>query len=120
MSASKWILLYGNSVILGSIEASLRRISQFEVTTLASPQLEAQQIDKVKPDLVFFDLEGAHTEAVFSLLKAYPTLLLVGVSPGANLVRVWHSQQRQGISMQDLIELINSGDFSRLEGAHVP
>jgi hypothetical protein len=108
MQETRRILLYGNSLILAPIGARLRSVSQFEVTTLAPMQLEPQQVDNVKPDLVLFDLEGPHTEAVFSLLKSDPALVLIGISPDINLVKVWHSQQIQDISMQDLIELIKS------------
>jgi hypothetical protein len=108
VKANRQILLYGNSVILGSISASLRRCSQFEVTTLASPLQNSQWFDTVKPDIVLFDLEAPQTEAPFFLLKTHPALVLIGISPGTNLVRVWNNQQLQDISMQGLLELINS------------
>jgi hypothetical protein len=56
-----------------------------------------------------FDLEAHHTETVFFGLKTNPALLLIDVSSGTNLVRVWNSQQLWGMSMQDLIELIGMG-----------
>jgi hypothetical protein len=110
MSVNQQIFLYGNSVILGSIGASLRRCSQFDVTTIATPLQEAQTFDNPKPNIVLFDLEAPHIEAVFFLLKTNPTLLLIGVSPGINLVQIWHSQQLQGISMHGLIEMIKNTD----------
>ena len=45
-------------------------------------------------------------EAVFSLLKADPALLLIGVGPGINLVNVWSGRQLRELSMQGLIDLI--------------
>lgn len=33
----------------------------------------------------------------------------VGISPGTNIVQVWHIQQIQGVSIQGLIELIGMG-----------
>jgi hypothetical protein len=108
MKANRRIFLYGNSVILGSIGSSLQRCSQFEVTTLPTPLQETQAFDNAKPDIVLFDLEAPHTEAVFFLLKTNPALLLIGISPGINLVQVWHSQQMHGVSMQGLIELLKN------------
>jgi len=102
------ILLYGNSVILGTIGASLRACSGFEVTPLKTPLPDAQVLDHAKPDILFFDLEAPHTEAVFSLLKTNPTLHLIGVSPGINLVDVWSGRQLRDLSMQSLLELIKS------------
>lgn len=106
MNANRRILLYGNSVILGSIGAGLRRCSQLEVTTLATPLNEAQGFDAIQPNIVLFDLEAPHTEAPFFLLKTHPALVLIGISPDTNLVRVWNSRQLRETSMQDLLELI--------------
>jgi hypothetical protein len=106
MSANQRIFLYGNSVILGSIGASLRRCSQFDVTMLATPLQEALSFDTLKPDILLFDLEAPYAEDVFFLMKTNPALLLIGISPGTNIVQVWRSQQMHEISMQDLIELI--------------
>ena len=106
MKVSRRILLYGNSVILGAIGASLRRCSQFEVTTMASPLQKMQKLDAVNPDILLFDLETIHTEAVFSKLKTNPSLLLVGISPDINLVKIWSGRQVRELSTQDLLELI--------------
>jgi len=106
VKVNRRILLYGNSVILGAIGASLRRCSQFEVTTLASPLQKMQKLDAVNPDILLFDLETIHTEAVFSELKTNPSLLLVGISPDINLVKIWSGRQVRELSTQDLLELI--------------
>jgi hypothetical protein len=106
MNVKQRVFLYGNSVILGSISASLQRCSQFDVTTLATPLQKAQAFDNANPDIILFDLEAPHTEAVFFLLKTNPALLLIGISPDTNLVRVWNSQQLRGMSIQGLLELI--------------
>ncbi len=108
MKSNRRILLYGNSVILGSIGAILRRCSHFQVTMLATPLQETQALDHVKPDILLFDLEAPHTEAAFFLLKTNPDLVLIGISPDINLVRVWNGQNLRGMSMQDLLELIRS------------
>jgi hypothetical protein len=103
---TRQILLYGNSLILGSIGASLRRCSQFEVTTMASPLQKMQKLNALNPDILLFDLETIHTEAVFSKLKTNPNLLLIGISPDINLVKIWSGRQVRELSTQDLLELI--------------
>jgi hypothetical protein len=108
VKVSRRILLYGNSLILGSIGASLRRCPQFEVTTLKPPLQEAQAFNNVKPDILLFDLESPPTEAVFSLLKVNSTLLMVGINPDINLIQVWSGRQLRGMSMQSLIELLEN------------
>jgi hypothetical protein len=102
------ILLYGSSLILGAIGASLRRCSQFEVTTLAPTPQEMQDFDSLNPDIILFDLETTHSEAVFLKLKTHPTLLLIGISPDINLVKIWSGRQVRELSTQSLLELIKS------------
>jgi hypothetical protein len=103
------ILLYGNSVILGSVGASLQRSSQFEVTKLAPPLEEALKRNTEKPDILLFDLETTPAEAVFSFLESDPGLLLIGISPDINLVKVWSIKELREVSMGDLLEVITSG-----------
>jgi len=105
---NRQILLYGNSLIIGSIGASLRRLSQFEVTALVPPLQKMQDLDSLKPDVIIFDLETTHSEAVFSMLKTHPGLLLVGISPDINLVKIWSGRQLRELSTQSLLELITS------------
>jgi hypothetical protein len=104
------ILLYGNSIIIGTIGASLRRCSHYDVIAIAQ---EAQEIDASKLDMVLFDLEGPCTESVFSLLKTNPNLVLIGVSPDTNMVKLWSGRQLRELSTQDLIEVIN-GELNNL------
>jgi len=103
---NRQILFYGNSVILGSIGASLRQCHRFDFTTLAPPLPEDNALCTINPDVVLFDLDASTTEPVFDLLKTNPALVLIGVSPGSNVVRIWNTQQLQEISMQDLLELL--------------
>ncbi len=108
MRARRRILIYGNSVILGAIGASLSGSSEFEVKTLNLPQPGAHVLDNVKPDVLLFDLESPHSEAAYSLLATNPRLLLIGISPGVNLVKIWSGRQVRELSTQRLLELIKS------------
>ena len=108
MEKNKRILLYGNSVILGTIGISLGLYSQFEVTTLLPPLQEAQKHDAANKDIILFDLETTRPEAALSLIEINPTLQLIGVSPGTNLVKVWSMRELHEVSMGDLLEVIKS------------
>lgn len=110
MKAKRRILFYGNSVILGSIGASLQRSGQFEVTKLVPSLDESLKLKTEKPEILLFDLESPHTEAVFSYLESNPGLLLIGLSPDINLVQVWSGLEFRELSTQSLLELINGED----------
>ncbi len=107
MKVSRRILLYGNSMILGTLGASLVHCPQFEVTTLTPAQEQDQELAALSPDVILFDLEASHPEAAFSLLKSHPNLLLIGISPDTNLIKMWAGRQMQELSTAGLLEIIN-------------
>ncbi len=99
------IVLYGNSVIVGTVGASLQRSHQYKVV----PMLPSQQneLEATAPDVVVFDLEAARPEAAFSMLETRPDLKLIGISPDNNLVRIWSGKQLRELSTKDLLDVIN-------------
>jgi hypothetical protein len=101
------ICIYGNSVILGTLGLNLRLCPGFAVTSLNPSPTDGQELEDLKPDVIFFDLEGSHPQAALSLLEIHPELLLIGVSPDNNLIKVWSGRQIQEISTQGLFEMIN-------------
>ena len=108
MKARKRIYLYGNSVILGTIGASLSRFSEYEVVTLKVPSENAQNLAAFVPDVLVFDSDATRTEEVFSFLKINPAMLLIGISPDINRVKVWSTRELQEATMQDLLGLIKN------------
>lgn len=108
MKTTKRILLYGYSLILGTIGASLRLYPQFDVATLIPLQQETQHVDAAETDALLFDLATTRPESVFPLLGTNPTLQLIGISPDTNLIRVWSTMELREVSMGDLIRVIES------------
>ena len=100
------VILFGNSVILGTIGSSLRQRPQFEVTTLAPPFPAVEELAGMAPDIVLFDLHGTRPEAAFALLESCPSLLLVGVSSERNEVTIWSGQHLTELSTQELVQTI--------------
>ena len=101
------ICIYGNSVILGTLGLNLRTYPQFELTNLVPPWPDRLHLEELKPDVIFFDLEAEHPEAAFSMLDCHPDMLIIGISPDSNLVKVWTGRQIRKISTQGLLEMIN-------------
>ena len=108
MKVRQRILLYGNSLILGTIGVSLGRNSQFEVIKRLPLLQETQKVDAAKTDIILFDLETTPPEAVLSLLEINPALQLIGISPDINLIKVWSVRELREASMQDLLQVIKS------------
>ena len=94
------------SLILGALGESLRRSGQFDLTSLALPE-DVKELEPKKPDAILFDLETPHMESIFSLSESYSKLLLVGISPDTNIVKMWVGRQMRELSMQSLLAVIN-------------
>jgi hypothetical protein len=99
------IVLYGTSVIVGTVGANLRRSPKYEVFSLFPAQ--QSELEVMAPDVVLFDLEAVRPKAAFSLLESHPGLMLVGISPDNNIVKVWSSRQLRELSTQDLMGVID-------------
>ena len=100
------VILFGKSVILGTVGASLRQQPGFEVLPLAPPFPSVEELQTLAPDIILFDLEASRPETAFSLLERCPGLLLVGVSPERNEVTMWSGQQFCELSTQELVQAI--------------
>lgn len=106
VDVSRRVLLYGNSIILGSIGSGLRRSDRLEVTACDSPPGDPALLDSLQPDIVLFDSEATRAEALLPFLESHPSMLLIGVSPDVNLVKVWSGRQLREMSLVELTEII--------------
>ena len=109
MSQQKSVLLYGNSVILGCVGASLERAGGFDLTYLSAPLPGPSELEALSPDVILFDAENGQSDPAFSLLKKRPDLLLFSIDPDGNLVRLWSGRQYQELSTAELTGLIEAG-----------
>lgn len=108
MKASKRILLYGNSVVLGTIGASLNRFCEYEVVTLKLPQKESIWLGPAIIDILIFDSQRTRPEEVMCFLRANSALLLIGIDPDVNQVQLWSGRQIRELSTQGLLKLLNN------------
>jgi len=106
------VVLYGKSVILGTLRASFQRYPDLEVLSLSPPFPSAQELGALAPDVILFDMETGRPEAAFSLLGTCPGLLLIGVDPSTNQALLWSGRQLRELSTQDLVKLMNEGEPS--------
>ncbi len=100
------VILYGQSVILGTVGASLQKNPRFEVIPLSAPYPDAHQLEEMAPDAILFDLESARPADAFAMLATRPGLQLIGIDPDRNQVLVWSGQQLRELSSQELVKVI--------------
>ncbi|MBN1630425.1 MAG: hypothetical protein JW990_11720 [Thermoleophilia bacterium] len=106
MSRRTRILLYGDSLVLGSVGATLQKWPEFEVISLSPALPGLADVEAWAPDAVLFDVETTRPEAVLLLLETRPSLLLLGLSPDENVVRLWSARQLREVSCKELKEVI--------------
>ena len=115
MEKRQRIFILGNSLILGALGESLRRSGHFDLTSLEIPE-DVNVLEPMKPDAIVFDLESPAKESIFSLSERCSKLLLVGVSPDTNIVKVWIGRQLKELSMQGLLTMIDDQLHASLVG----
>lgn len=100
------VLLYGDSLILDSVWALLQNWRGFEVISRSPALPDLAEVETLAPDAVLFDVETTRPEAVFPLLETQPGLLLLGISPDGNVIRLWSGRQLRELSSKELKDVI--------------
>jgi hypothetical protein len=104
------VLLYGKSVILGTLEVSLKRYPQMKICVLSAPFPTIEELKALAPDVILFDVAAPRPEAAFALLETYPGLLLIGVDSSRDEMLVLSSHPAQALAVQDLVNIIRQRD----------
>jgi hypothetical protein len=115
MEKRRRVILYGKSVIVSSVGASLRDVPGLEIIPLAPPLPEGKELEALAPDAIIFDLDAAHPDAALSLLRQRPGLVLVGVDPASDKLIVVTAHQRRAVAAADLLEVIDRETETRAE-----
>jgi hypothetical protein len=112
MEKRQRIILYGDSIILSGMRASLNAYPGLEVIVLDQPLAKpSEEIHAFNPTAVIFDLGSVQPDFPSSLLQQ-PNLLLVGIAPDTNQALVWSGQQTTATATADLIKIIQKGSGS--------
>jgi hypothetical protein len=107
MNERQRVLLYGRSVILGTVGASLEGHPHLEVIALSSPLPAVPELAALAPDVVIFDIDAARPEPALSLLEARPSLLLIGIDPESEQLLVLSGLPRDALTIDDLVRVID-------------
>ena len=117
MDQLRTIVLYGASLSVAAIGASLEGRPGWQVTHLDSVSPDAaQSLRRAHPDVVLFDLAAAQPEAAISLLKELPDLLLIGVDLANHQALVLSGEQPHVYTSDDFVRLIEAQSVSGPNG----
>jgi hypothetical protein len=104
------VLLYGDSLVLAGMQASLKTYPSLKVMCLnAQPGADAQALCALDPAVIIFDLAAVTPDFPFALLREQPHLLLIGIDPAGDKLLVLSGQQAHSFTTNDLLQVIETG-----------
>ncbi len=112
MEKRRRVAVYGNSLHMAGIVASLKADTTLEVlcADLDSPNAR-QSLDENDLAAIVFDLGDPPLRLGFTLLRDRPCLLLIGVDSSRDEMLVLSSHPAQALSMADLVRVIHQTEF---------
>jgi hypothetical protein len=109
MEQRRLIVLFGDSLLMDAVEASLADRPEIDLVRVRSAILEFEKrVKSLSPDLVIFDFDTIHSQFVIPLLRARPDVPLVGLDFDANQVVVLSGQAYTTRTAQELARLIQT------------
>ncbi len=119
MAEPQRVILYGDSVLLAGVQASLSLSPNLEIITLEElPADWVAILYELHPSAIIFDLRSTRPELPLAILRQ-PNLVLIGIDPDNAGTLVVSSHPTQARSTDDLIDLIRPRDpiSNDVEGA---
>jgi hypothetical protein len=108
MEKRRRVAVYGNSLNIALIVASLKADSTLEVIGVDLDSPEARQsLDENDLAAIVFDLSDPPMRLDVTLLRDRPGLLLIGVDPSRDEMLVLSSHPAQALNMADLVSVIH-------------
>jgi len=104
------VVLYGNSLFLAGVEASLTDRTGLEVSRLEANLPDVQErLNALGPDVVILDMAESNAEFALTILREHPGLPLIGLDLSKNnQVLVLSGQEREAFTAHDLTAVILS------------
>ncbi len=97
-------MLYGNSLILSGLQASLRTCPELEVIALDGPVTETELLAP-NPSVMIFDMGAVQPELLLAQMQAQPGLLLIGIDTESHEVLLT-GQAARSISLEQITQLV--------------
>ncbi len=100
------VILYGRSVILGTLSASLGDYSGLEIVQLSPPLPAPHELAALGAQVILFDLNAVSADFPFTLLREQPDLLLIGLDAAGDRLLVLSGQQAHALTTTELVQVI--------------
>ena len=98
------IILYGDSLLLDSLEASLRRDGEYALLRLSAVHLPTQLSD-IAPGTIIYDYQQVEISELYQLLANYPGWQLMGMISSEDFW-IMRSEKRKAPSLNEMVDFI--------------
>lgn len=100
------VILYGVSLLLEGVRASLKSCPDIDLWVLDPAQGNTiEAVREICPAVFVFDLGTIQVDFQLSLLRL-PGLLLVGIDPETHQALVWSGQRESAADSFDLVDIV--------------
>ncbi|MBN2393254.1 MAG: hypothetical protein JXR84_21165 [Anaerolineae bacterium] len=108
------IVLFGDSLLMDGVEASLADQQELDVIRVdATINNVAQHLQTIAPDLVIFDLDLPFSSQIVPLLQERPGIPFIGLDAQCSEVIALSSQHYTALSANDLVKVIQKQTTTR-------
>jgi hypothetical protein len=116
MAEQQRVLVYGDSVLLAGVQASLSAFPDLEIVSLEElPADWVAILHELHPSVILFDLGGASPDLPLAILRQ-PNLRVIGIGPDNGGTLVLSSHPAQTLSAQELLNVMRDGTQPCAEG----
>jgi hypothetical protein len=108
MMQTKKVVLYGSSLFIVGLEASLVAVPGLDIQ-----RVEAQRDDSLDrlraaaPEVIIVEQGGAPADQAFTLLKEFPGVVLIGLDLESDQLLVLSVHQQASQAVADLVQVIH-------------
>ncbi len=104
------VLIYGNSLVLAGMRASLEACTGLEVIVLDEPAAEAE-LRAPDVSVVIYDMNAIQSEFLLNQMHAQPDLLLIGIDPESHEVLL-AGQKAGSIALEQILPVVRGREKS--------
>ena len=103
------LALCGESLLIESIEASLKGRDGMEIVLLDTSRPDAiQALDKLSPDIIVFDLTPSQLSCILPFLQTHTDVVLIGLDIASDLALFLSAEWRRLPTVADLMQVIEA------------
>jgi hypothetical protein len=109
----KRVVLYGKSLVMSTIGASLQDCPDIQLLQVDPSTTDVQDhLRRLQPDVVILDQAAIQPDFSVALWKVQPELLLIGLDLMSGKALVLSSQPARLLTTNDLLQLLRHDDMN--------